>query len=447
MKKSTWVTPVFKPTLFGIILVGLILATFPFASQAAPLKQPSWHAEYYDNAGLSGQPKISRFEAAFGQDWGLGSPALEIPNDRFSARWTSTKHLEKGTYLFLLTVDDGARVWLDGKLIMDAWDLGRKEKLKTKLRIDKTGDHELQIAYFENTGYAGINLEWIQLGGEDDIVGAWNGEYFNNKDLAGSPIVTRQDGAISYDWSLGSPHAKIPRDNFSVRWTRSVYLKAGLYKFRIQHDDGMRVFVDDKIIYDSWFDQSVTYQTRQFSIKEGYRTFRVEYYDHVGSAVAQLSFEIDPERYDNADPGSDGPALVVDNNSAGFWWDDPDGNKKLYVNRGGFGDDFYWTYNTNNATPNFGRWTPSIKSAGNYEVFAFIPGSRATTTSAHYKIQHFGRLAERIINQSAYNNEFVSLGTYHFGAAGEEFVALYSNTGESAGSASVAYDAVKFVKR
>jgi len=120
MKKSIWITLVIKA-----VVLTLILAAFPQASQAAPTKQPtSWRAEYYDNPSLSGQPRIVRWEDGFGHDWGYGSPAMDMPSDHFSARWTNRFHFEKGTYLFILNVDDGTRVWLDGKLIIDAWSIG-----------------------------------------------------------------------------------------------------------------------------------------------------------------------------------------------------------------------------------------------------------------------------------------------------------------------------------
>jgi len=440
MKKSIWLTLPLK-----IFVIALLLSLFPLRSQAAPLTKLSWRAEYYDNDSLSGQPRITRFEARLGQDWGTGSPALEIPRDHFSARWTRTLHLEEGTYLFFLTVDDGARVWIDGRLIIDAWDIGRVEKQRARIRLDKTGDYELQVAYFENTGSASIDLEWIRLGGENDIVGAWNGEYFNNKNLSGSPVMTRQDSRISFDWNSGSPHPKVTRDNFSVRWTRSIYLKEGHYHFRVQHDDGMRIYIDGKIVYESWFDQEVTYQTGIVPIKEGYRTFVVEYYDHIGNAVVQLSFDEDPGDYGSDDPGPDGPGVIVDNISGRFKWTGPSGNR--FVKSGGYGDNFYWTYNANNSTVNAGQWTPPLTSAGNYEIFAYISGDRATTTNARYRIYHYGRVIERKLNQSVYSNEFASLGIYYFDAGGNEFVTLQDATGEAAGSTAIAFDALRFIKR
>lgn len=429
MKKSIWT----------MVALTLLVAALPLTSYAAPLLKLSWRVEYYDNDSLSGAPKLVMYDAAVNHNWGNGSPAIEIPADHFSARWTTTRHIEQGTYLFILKVDDGARVWLDGNLIVDAWDFGYKTR-EAKVYIDKTGDHELQIAYFEKTGQAQIIFEWIQLGKADETVGAWRGEYFTNRDLAGTPALVRQDGAINFDWNSDSPDPKITRDNFSVRWTRSIYLKEGVYNFRIQHDDGMRISVDGKTFYDSWYDQTVTYQTRSVRLKGGYRTFVVEYYDHVGNAIAQVSFDDYPD--DKPDPGA--AAIIVDDNSPRFTWGGPSGNR--YSGPGGYGSST-WTYNSANNPINFGKWTPPISNAGNYEIFAFIPGSNATTTAARYRVCHYGEQQTRMLNQSSYRNQWVSLGTYYFKGDGRECVTLYDATGEPPNSTKVAFDALKFVKR
>jgi len=436
MKKSIWF----------IIAVMLILAVLPLSSQAAPLKKLTWRAEYYDNASLSGSPKQVTFVHDLNLDFGRRSPGPEIPADRFSARYSDVQHMEEGTYLFLLTVDDGARVWLDGELIIDAWDLGRKEDIQAKVYVDTTGDHTVQVAYFENTGYAQIGLTWYKLGDKQKIVGAWQGEYFNNRDLSGEPALVRQDSSISFDWNSGSPAAKVTRDNFSVRWTKSIFLdRDALYTFNIQHDDGMRVYVDGKIIYESWYDQSVVYKVRRIPIAAGYRTFVVEYYDHIGNATAYMNLKGDPGDYDDASPEPGGVGVVVDNDGPYFSWGGPVSHR--FVNSEGYGNHFYWTYNTDQPGVNYGRWSAPLTEAGNYEVYVYIPGDRATTGNARYLIQHYGKSEVRAVNQSKYSREFVSLGIYYFGADGNERVVLKDSTGEAPGSTQVAFDAVKFVKR
>jgi hypothetical protein len=429
--------------MLGALALLTVLAIFPLTSQAAPLKNLSWRAEYYANPDLAGQPKLSRYEDAINHDWGHGAPSEDIPSDNFSARWTLTRHFDQGTYLFLLSVDDGARVWLDGKLIIDAWKIARQEDLKFKLYLDKTGDHELQVAYFENTGQAMIKFDWLNVAAGDAPVGAWDGAYFNNKDLSGAAVVVRKDSKIDFDWNSGSPSTKIARDNFSVRWTRSLYLEEGDYKLRIQHDDGMRIYVDEKQVYDSWYDQSIIYETLTLRLSKGTHSFKVEYYEHLGNAVVKMVMDNDSGNGGQPKPGS-GDVVLVDNRSAGFQWNGPASNR--YVSCGGcYGSDFFWTYNTANTPTNSGQWTPSLK-AGDYEVFVYIPGVNATTRTARYRLQHDGVKDERIVNQSRFYSQWVSLGTYHFTGNGSEAVILYDNTSEAEGSTQVAFDAVKFVK-
>jgi hypothetical protein len=321
--------------------------------------------------------------------------------------------------------------------------VGRKNRSQIRIYIDTTGDHELQVAYFDNIGPASINMNWEYLGGKDDIVGAWKGEYFNNRDLAGAPLMTRQDSGINFDWNSGSPDSRIPRDNFSARWTRSMYLEGGHYTFRVQHDDGMRVYIDDKIIYDSWFDQEVNYEVGVVPIKQGFRPIKVEFYDHVGNAVVRFTIDEDPTDYDDVAVDPNEPGTIVDNASQGFRWAGPERNTE----RGGFGDNFFWVPNKTQAMVNYGQWVPQLPGAGNYEVMAYIPSNRATTKNATYRIQHFGRVAERSLDQSRYQSEWASLGMYYFDGQGNEFVVLQDNTGEAQGSTQLAFDALKFVKR
>ena len=438
MKKALWV----------IITLSLILAAFPLTSQAAPLKNLSWRAEYYSNISLSGHPRLTRYEDTLDHDWGNGSPGDDLPSNGFSARWTLTRNFDQGTYLFLLSADDGARVWLDGQLIFDVWDIGDHNNLKAEVYIEQTGNHELQVAYFENTGRARIKFDWLLAASGENNVGAWQGEYFINRDLEGQPTVVRQDGKIDFDWNSGSPSNKLPRDNFSVRWTRTVYLETGSYELRIQHDDGMRVYVDDDLVYNSWCDQGVSYHTRIVHLRRGSHFFKVEYYEHTGNAIAKMVFDERPGNYrdDHRDEDNDQTSngVVIDNRSADFEWDGPGGNR--YVSGGGYGSDFFWTYNTASTPTNSGRWTPSL-NAGRYEVYAFIPGANATTRSARYRIHHSGTISNRVVNQSIHYGEWVSLGTYDFTDDNDEYVLLYDSTSEAAGSTQIAFDAIKFVPR
>ena len=61
----------------------------------------------------------------------------------------------------------------------------------------------------------------------------WNGEHFRNKTLNSPPVKVRDDGDgfINFNWGERSPDpgCGVGSDNFSVRWTRTIYFKNGIF--------------------------------------------------------------------------------------------------------------------------------------------------------------------------------------------------------------------------
>lgn len=127
----------------------------------------------------------------------------------------------------------------------------------------------------------------------------WHGEYFRNTDLAGYPAVVRDDAKIDFNWGYGSPHEWIAADRFSVRWTRSAYFDGGHYRFTTTSDDGVRLYVDERLVIDRWYDMPVTSNSATLSLSRGTHSLRLEYYENQGGAFARLDWQqIDP-RYGN----------------------------------------------------------------------------------------------------------------------------------------------------
>lgn len=107
-------------------------------------------------------------------------------------------------------------------------------------------------------------------------------------------MLTRDDGAgaLNFDWGTGSPGAGcgVPADNFSARWTRSVSLAAGTYRFSATADDGVRLWVDGVLRIDRWIDQGPTTYTADVTLGAGSHNLQMDYYERGGGAVARLSW-------------------------------------------------------------------------------------------------------------------------------------------------------------
>ena len=164
---------------------------------------------------------------------------------------------------------------------------------------------------------------------------AWQGEYFANPDLNGTPVLVRGDGDVNFDWGLGSPDPSVPADHFSARWTRSVSLAEGRWRFHATADDGVRLYVDGLPIIDQWHTTgSVTYNT-SLALSGGNHLLRLEYYDNVEQALIHLWWEPDDgsatdpahsgawrgDYFDNSDL-SGTPAFSRDDPAVYFDWGD-----------------------------------------------------------------------------------------------------------------------------
>jgi hypothetical protein len=124
----------------------------------------------------------------------------------------------------------------------------------------------------------------------------WRGEFYNNINLSGIRTTERDDGAgfLSFNFGDGAPPAGtcgLTDDNFSARWTRTVYFPRGVYKFTVTADDGVRLYVDGgqpKI--DKWFSQGATTYTADVELSEGNHEVMLEYFESGGPGLAILSW-------------------------------------------------------------------------------------------------------------------------------------------------------------
>jgi hypothetical protein len=126
-----------------------------------PTSFTAWKGEYFANRDLSGEPALVRDDLVLDFNWGTGAPAPNLPVDNFSARWTRTLNFDPGIYRLSLIVDDGARLFLDGTIVIDEWHDGSTTySFATSL---SGGPHSLRVEYFENAGRARVTLTWIRL--------------------------------------------------------------------------------------------------------------------------------------------------------------------------------------------------------------------------------------------------------------------------------------------
>jgi hypothetical protein len=272
------------------------VAPAPTAVPPAPTAVPpatfvNWRSSFFPNWNLGGTPALVVDLPSINFNWGTGSPANNIPSDNFAARFERTLDFSIGRYEISMTMDDGARLFIDDQLVMDAWNVG-SSRTRTVRQV-LSGPRRLRVEYFEASGVAQLELS-IRLINASEV---WRATYYRGQSLQGTPILARGEprGAnapLDYSWGLSSPDANLFRDDWSARWVGNFGFEGGDYRFTSTVDDGIRVYIDGILILDRWvtgYHESVTNTFR--NLGAGNHQITVEYYENNSGALIRLGWE------------------------------------------------------------------------------------------------------------------------------------------------------------
>jgi hypothetical protein len=120
-----------------------------------------------------------------------------------------------------------------------------------------------------------------------------NAVYFSNADFTGSTS-TRIDKSVGFSWSAYPSVSGISNSTLSVRWQGLVKpYTSETYTFITKNNDGVRLWVNGKLLIDSWKSQSTTTRSATISLSANrLYDLRLEHFgDSGGSDTMTLSWD------------------------------------------------------------------------------------------------------------------------------------------------------------
>ena len=166
--------------------------------------------EYFSNDKLEGEPEFVKYDKKVNFDWDLGAPSGLGVSDYFGVRWTGKLTVGEKPLYFTAYADDGIRMWIDGKLVVDGWNT-YNTYFKTDF-IEANSTHDIKIEYCEGNEHAHIYINafsegevtrevflpdgrWIDLWTGESYVGPTTIKVSHN--LETSPVFVRAGSVLT----------------------------------------------------------------------------------------------------------------------------------------------------------------------------------------------------------------------------------------------------------
>ena len=176
-RRWSWKTRFPEAAAAAVLIASLFLmlrreTPTPTEMPAAPRAvQHGLRAQYYQGQELRGTP-INRVDSTVDYSWSAGQAPIATQKDVYSVRWTgklTPKVTERHT--FRARYDDGVRIWIDGKLVLNDW-AGRYVVVDKKIDVDLNAGQavDLKIEYFNGGDRGVMQLFWSSPSQPEEVI-------------------------------------------------------------------------------------------------------------------------------------------------------------------------------------------------------------------------------------------------------------------------------------
>lgn len=236
--------------------------------------------------------------------------------DNFYVNWTGLIRLPKdGAYTFHLESDDGSRLFIDGKQVVDHGGTHDMTEMSGRAEL-KAGDHEIKVEFFDAEEDAGCILSWETAGKAKEVVPAavlfhkaaggepgLLAEYYRTADGTEDfpdfpadkvPDLKRVDKNINFESTQDDWPGTQFKDFFYIRWTGTIRVPAeGKYTFSLESDDGSRLFIDGKQVLENGGAHAMEEVSGSLQLAAGDHALKVEYFEKDIDAGCKFSWKSD----------------------------------------------------------------------------------------------------------------------------------------------------------
>ncbi len=144
-----WVLPVFA----------LVASTFSATAQSA--LPNGLKTTFFADKGLT-RALLTRVDPTIDFNWDNQPPAPGLPAENYAVRWTGyLVPPQTGAYTLVVTADDGIRLWLDDKRLLNEWHLQEPTDYRLPVTLTAGRAVALRVEYYQDRIQARAQVRWL----------------------------------------------------------------------------------------------------------------------------------------------------------------------------------------------------------------------------------------------------------------------------------------------
>lgn len=250
-----------------------------------PNTTTEWSGLLFPSKDFTKTP-VSTSTKTLNYNWGSHAPHKGISAGDYSAIFQKKVVVFKDTkYIIMGKVNDGIRIYVDGKKQVDFWKDGTRN-IEKNVTLRK-GTHTLKVEYYNISGSGRLRVD-LNEASKVTPLGKWDVTFYDKMNLTGHRV-KQIASTLNDKWGTVSPVAGIPYNSFSARFIKRINLSGGTYIISGGANDGIRIYVNGSKQYDNWKDGTHTFN-QPITLEPGIAIIQVEYYDHTGDAKIMVNF-------------------------------------------------------------------------------------------------------------------------------------------------------------
>jgi len=198
-----------------IALVGMLaddyelLAVYPKGARGSG---QGLRGEYYSDTRF-GRLRLTRVDPKVDFDFVKRRPHRSIGGENLSVRWTGKVQPRfSETYTFYTLSDDGARLWVNDKKLIDNWTTHGAAEDSGKIKLKAGQKHDIKLEYYQGTGDSAIRLMWSSRSQKKEVIP--QGQLYP----PGDEVEARPIGEIAFTDTGCTATLPQPRRVRKLRW-------------------------------------------------------------------------------------------------------------------------------------------------------------------------------------------------------------------------------------